>query len=35
VPVVEFTETLPEGATDYPTWMGAQIDALSAALNGH
>ncbi len=35
VPVVEFTETLPEGATDYPTWMGAQIDALSAALNGN
>jgi zinc/manganese transport system substrate-binding protein len=34
VPVVEFTETLPEGTTDYPTWMGAQIDALSAALNG-
>jgi zinc/manganese transport system substrate-binding protein len=34
VPIVEFTETLPEGATDYPTWMGAQIDALSAALNG-
>ncbi|WP_214401854.1 metal ABC transporter solute-binding protein, Zn/Mn family [Pseudonocardia lacus] len=35
VPVVEFTETLPEGTTDYPTWMGAQIDALSAALNGN
>jgi zinc/manganese transport system substrate-binding protein len=34
VPIVEFTETLPEGSTDYPTWMGAQIDALSAALDG-
>jgi len=31
VPVVEMTETLPEG-TDYLGWMSAQIDALSAAL---
>jgi zinc/manganese transport system substrate-binding protein len=34
VPVVEVTETLPPGATDYVDWMGAQIDALAAALNG-
>lgn len=32
VPVVEFTETLPEG-TDYLGWMTAQIEALTAALN--
>lgn len=31
VPVVELTETLPEGK-DYPRWMGEQIDALAAAL---
>jgi zinc/manganese transport system substrate-binding protein len=35
VPVVEVTETLPEGVTDYVSWMGAQIDALAAALNGN
>lgn len=34
VPVVEFTETLPEGVTDYLAWQSAQIDALAAALNG-
>jgi zinc/manganese transport system substrate-binding protein len=34
VPVVEVTETLPAGATDYVDWMGAQIDALATALNG-
>jgi zinc/manganese transport system substrate-binding protein len=34
VPVVEMTETLPEGTTDYAGWMGAQIDALAGALNG-
>jgi zinc/manganese transport system substrate-binding protein len=34
VPVVEMTETLPEGTGDYAGWMGAQIDALAAALNG-
>jgi zinc/manganese transport system substrate-binding protein len=32
VPVVEMTETLPEGTTDYVAWMGAQIDALGGAL---
>ena len=32
VPVVEFTETLPEG-TDYLGWMTAQIEALTTALN--
>lgn len=32
VPVVEMSETLPEGA-DYLSWMGSQVDALSAALN--
>lgn len=32
VPVVEMTETLPEGAGDYVAWMGAQIDALAGAL---
>jgi zinc/manganese transport system substrate-binding protein len=34
VPVVEVTETLPEGTTDYVSWMGAQIDALADALDG-
>jgi zinc/manganese transport system substrate-binding protein len=34
VPVVDVTETLPAGATDYVSWMGAQIDALAGALNG-
>ena len=33
VPVVEMTETLPEGARDYVGWMGAQIDALAGALD--
>jgi zinc/manganese transport system substrate-binding protein len=33
VPVVPVTETLPAGTTDYVTWMGAQIDALAAALD--
>jgi zinc/manganese transport system substrate-binding protein len=32
VPVVEMTETLPEGTTDYVAWMGSQIDALAGAL---
>jgi zinc/manganese transport system substrate-binding protein len=31
VPVVEFTETLPEGE-DYLSWMAANLDALEAAL---
>ncbi|WP_019809737.1 metal ABC transporter solute-binding protein, Zn/Mn family [Saccharomonospora halophila] len=34
VPVVDVTETLPEGENDYIAWMGAQIDALSGALSG-
>ncbi|MFC4946802.1 metal ABC transporter solute-binding protein, Zn/Mn family [Pseudonocardia sp. GCM10023141] len=33
VPVVDVTETLPAGATDYVTWMGGEIDALATALN--
>jgi zinc/manganese transport system substrate-binding protein len=33
VPVVDVSETLPAGQTDYVTWMGGQIDALAAALN--
>ncbi len=33
VPVVDVSETLPTGQTDYITWMGGQIDALAAALN--
>jgi len=32
VPVVEMTETLPEGSTDYVGWMGAQVDDLAGAL---
>ncbi|MGT2464268.1 metal ABC transporter solute-binding protein, Zn/Mn family [Sinomonas atrocyanea] len=31
VPVVDFTETMPEG-TDYITWMAHNADALSTAL---
>jgi len=31
VPVVEFTETLPEGA-DYVSWMTANLDSLATAL---
>ena len=33
VPVVEMTETLPAEQPDYLSWMGAQVDALTAALN--
>ena len=33
VPVVEMTETLPEGQPGYTAWMGAQVQALTAALN--
>lgn len=33
VPVVNLTETLPEGTIDYVSWMRSQIDALSAALD--
>jgi len=32
VPVVEMTETLPEGSGDYVAWMSGQIDALAGAL---
>ncbi|WP_124710248.1 metal ABC transporter solute-binding protein, Zn/Mn family [Gordonia insulae] len=35
VPVVEFTETLPDGTTDYIAWQTGQIDALSSALDAH
>ncbi|ROZ98895.1 metal ABC transporter solute-binding protein, Zn/Mn family [Gordonia sp. OPL2] len=35
VPVVKFTETLPDGTTDYVAWQQSQIDALSAALGNH
>lgn len=35
VPIVTMTETLPAGTTSYLAWMGGQIDALSAALDGH
>lgn len=33
VPVVEVTETLASGATEYVTWMSRQVDALAAALD--
>lgn len=33
VPVVDVTETLPAGATDYAVWMGSEIDALATALS--
>ena len=32
-PVVDVTETLPEGQSDYISWMGGQIDALAKALD--
>lgn len=32
VPVVNFTETLPDGK-DYVQWMAGNVDAISAALN--
>ncbi len=31
VPVVSFTETLPDGE-DYVSWMTANLDAIAAAL---
>ncbi|MEJ2857371.1 MULTISPECIES: metal ABC transporter solute-binding protein, Zn/Mn family [unclassified Saccharothrix] len=34
VPVVEVTETLPEGVTGYLEWMTKQVDALEKALRG-
>ncbi|RIJ78671.1 ABC transporter substrate-binding protein [Nakamurella silvestris] len=33
VPVIGVTETLPEGVTDYVTWIGNTLDTLSAALD--
>lgn len=32
VPVVDVTETFPEGTTDYVSWMGKNLDGLRAAL---
>jgi zinc/manganese transport system substrate-binding protein len=32
VPIVQVTETLPEGVTGYLDWMTKQVDALSGAL---
>ncbi|QFZ16372.1 metal ABC transporter solute-binding protein, Zn/Mn family [Saccharothrix syringae] len=32
LPVVEVTETLPEGATGYLDWMTKQVDSLAGAL---
>jgi zinc/manganese transport system substrate-binding protein len=32
VPVVDVTETLPAGTTDYVGWIGKEVDALSKAL---
>ncbi|MBB5956654.1 zinc/manganese transport system substrate-binding protein [Saccharothrix tamanrassetensis] len=34
VPVVQVTETLPEGVTGYLDWMTKQVDALAGALRG-
>lgn len=33
VPVVRFTETLPDGITGYIPWQRAQIESLASALN--
>ncbi|MCT2582567.1 metal ABC transporter solute-binding protein, Zn/Mn family [Actinophytocola gossypii] len=33
VPVVDVTETLPEGVTDYVEWMTSAVDALAGALD--
>lgn len=33
VPVVEFSETLPAGTTDFIAWQRGQIDALAQALD--
>ncbi len=33
VPVVEMTETLPQGQDDYVAWMSGQIDELVGALD--
>jgi zinc/manganese transport system substrate-binding protein len=32
VPVVDVTETLPEGVTGYVDWMTRQVDSLAGAL---
>lgn len=32
VPVVDFTETLPEGVSDYVAWMHSNLDALGQGL---
>jgi zinc/manganese transport system substrate-binding protein len=34
VPIVDVSETLPQGVTDYVKWMTKQVDALSRALAG-
>ncbi len=33
VPVVEVTETLPDGQAGYVGWMSSQVEALASALN--
>ncbi|MTD57934.1 metal ABC transporter substrate-binding protein [Amycolatopsis sp. RM579] len=33
LPVVDVTETLPAGTTDYISWMTSEVNALSGALN--
>jgi zinc/manganese transport system substrate-binding protein len=33
IPVVDVTETFPDGATDYIGWMTKEVDALSGALS--
>ena len=33
VPVINVSETLPEGVTDYVVWMTDQLDAMSGALS--
>ena len=32
LPVVDVTETLPEGVTNYVDWMTRQVNALAGAL---
>jgi len=34
LPVVEVSETLPDGVDSYVAWQGAQLDALAGALDG-
>lgn len=33
VPVVDITETMPDGESDYLEWVTAEVDALGAAVN--